>query len=80
MAFFGPGQRSRFFAILNVVPLRLRLKKRCGLALNRNLPFPEGHYLDFEGIPKRGNQKAFKKNVDVFAFLYRNGGDGEEVL
>ena len=43
MASFGPGLRSRFFAILEVVPLRLRLQKRCGLALNQNLPFLDGH-------------------------------------
>ncbi len=45
MASFSPRRRSRFFAILNVVPLRLRLQKSCGLALNRNLPFLDGHYL-----------------------------------
>jgi hypothetical protein len=33
------------FLILDVAPLRLRSKKPCGLGLNRNLPFLDGHYL-----------------------------------
>jgi hypothetical protein len=33
------------FAILGVVSLRLRLQNRCGLGLNRNPPFLDGHYL-----------------------------------
>jgi len=42
-ASFGPGRRFRFFAILEIVTLCLRLQKRSGLALNQNLPFPKGH-------------------------------------
>ena len=33
-SFFGPGQRYRVFAILDVVALRQRLQKRCGIAQN----------------------------------------------
>jgi hypothetical protein len=33
------------FAILGVDGLRLRLRNRCGLGLNRNPPFLDGHYL-----------------------------------
>jgi hypothetical protein len=43
MASFGPGRRSRSFAILDVAPLRLRLQTCCGLGLNQNLPFLDGH-------------------------------------
>jgi hypothetical protein len=32
------------FAILGVASLRLRLRNRCGLGLNRNPPFLDGHY------------------------------------
>ena len=32
------------FAILGVDGLRLRLRNRCGLGLNRNPPFLDGHY------------------------------------
>jgi hypothetical protein len=39
----GPYLRSRSFEILNVAGLRLRFQNRCGLDLNRNLPFPDGH-------------------------------------
>jgi hypothetical protein len=35
------------FAILGVVSLRLRLRNRCGLGLNRNPPFPDGHSFVF---------------------------------
>jgi hypothetical protein len=34
------------FAILGVASLRLRLRNRCGLGLNRNPPFLDGHYPD----------------------------------
>ena len=44
-ASFGPGLRFRFFAILGIAPLCLRLQKRSGLALNQNLLFLDGHYL-----------------------------------
>ena len=43
-ASFGPGRRFRFFAILGIDTLCLRLQKRSGLALNQNLPFPDGHF------------------------------------
>jgi hypothetical protein len=43
MASFGPGRRSRSFAILDVALLRLRLQTRCGLGLNQNPPFLDGH-------------------------------------
>jgi len=43
MASFGPGRRSRSFAILDVALLRLRLQNRCGLGLNPNLPLLDGH-------------------------------------
>jgi hypothetical protein len=36
------------FAILGVDGLRLRLRNRCGLGLNRNPPFLDGHYLDVD--------------------------------
>ena len=50
-ASFGPGRRFRFFAILEIATLylltqgllRRRLQKCSGLALNQNLPFPDGH-------------------------------------
>jgi hypothetical protein len=60
MASFGPYLRSRFFAILSVAALRLRLQKRCGLGLNRNLPFLVEHYL------KKLNLRA-KYNVHIIA-------------
>jgi len=47
MASFAPGQRSRSFAILGVAGLRLRLQNHCGLDLNLNLPFLDGHYVVF---------------------------------
>jgi hypothetical protein len=34
------------FALLGVDGLRLRLRNRCGLGLNRNPPFLDGHYPD----------------------------------
>ena len=33
------------FAILGKASLCLRLRNRCGLGLNRNPPFLDGHYL-----------------------------------
>jgi hypothetical protein len=42
-ASFGPGRRFRFFAILGIDALCLRLQKRSGLALNQNLPFLNEH-------------------------------------
>ena len=33
------------FAILGKAALRLRLRNRCGLGVNRNPPFLAGHYL-----------------------------------
>jgi hypothetical protein len=44
-ASFGPGLRFRFFAILGIAALCLWLQKRSSLALNQNLPFPDGHEL-----------------------------------
>jgi hypothetical protein len=35
--------RSHLFQILDGALLRLRSEKGCGLVLNRNLPFLEGH-------------------------------------
>jgi hypothetical protein len=43
MASFGPALRSRLFAIRDVALLRLWLQKDCGLVLNRNLLFMDGH-------------------------------------
>jgi hypothetical protein len=43
MASCGPALRSRFVKILDVAGLRLRVQRRCGFDLNRNLPFLEGH-------------------------------------
>ena len=43
MASFGPSLRSRSFEILDVANVRLRLKNRCGLGLNQNLPFLDRH-------------------------------------
>jgi len=40
---FGPILRSRIFSILDVGALRLRSKKSCGLVLNQNLLFLDGH-------------------------------------
>jgi hypothetical protein len=39
MASFGPGRRSRDFAILDLALLRLRFQNPCGLGLNQNLAF-----------------------------------------
>jgi hypothetical protein len=36
-------QAFSLFAILGVDGLRLRLRNRCGLGLNRNPPFLDGH-------------------------------------
>jgi hypothetical protein len=36
------------FALLGVAALRLRLRNRCGLGLNQNPPFLDGHELVFE--------------------------------
>ncbi len=44
-ASFGPILRSRIFSILDVDALRLRSKKSCGLVLNQNLLFLDGHKL-----------------------------------
>jgi hypothetical protein len=42
------------FAILGVDGLRLRLRNRCGLGLNRNIPFLDGHerdnFIEFQSI------------------------------
>jgi hypothetical protein len=49
------------FAILGVEGLRLRLRNRCGLGLNRNPPFLEGHQLE-KGSAVHGsavNQSCF---------------------
>ena len=46
-ASFDPGRRSREFEIFNVAGLRLRFQIRCGLGLNQNLLFLDGHYLSF---------------------------------
>jgi len=42
-ASIGPILRSRIFSILDVGALRLRSKKSCGLVLNQNLLFLDGH-------------------------------------
>jgi hypothetical protein len=42
---FRPMPAFSLFAILGVAALRLRLRNRCGLGLNRNPPFLDGHYL-----------------------------------
>ena len=40
---FRPMPAFSLFAILDVEGLRLRLRNRCGLGLNRNLPLLDGH-------------------------------------
>jgi hypothetical protein len=40
---FRPMPAFSLFAILGVDGLRLCLRDRCGLGLNRNLPFLDGH-------------------------------------
>ena len=45
------------FAILGVAALRLRLRNRCGLGLNRNPPFLGGHY-DKDGANDRRRKAA----------------------
>ena len=42
---FRPMPAFSLFAILGVASLRLRLRNRCGLGLNRNPPFLDGHYV-----------------------------------
>ncbi len=42
------GGVSRFFASLNVRPVRLGSQKCSSLALNQNLPFVDGHWFDSE--------------------------------
>ena len=42
---FGPILRSRIFSILDVGALRLWPIKSCGLVLNQNLLFLDGHKL-----------------------------------
>ena len=41
---FRPMPAFPLFALLGVDGLRLRLRNRCGLGLNRNAPFLDGHY------------------------------------
>jgi hypothetical protein len=45
MAYLDPCRRFHSFAILDVALLSLWLQKRCGLDLNLNLPFLDGHRL-----------------------------------
>ena len=52
------------FAILGVVALRLRLRNRCGLGLNRNPPFLDGHYSDQEDF-KRQRRRISYEQPDV---------------
>jgi hypothetical protein len=40
---FRPMPAFSLFDILDVEELRLRLRNRCGLGLNRNPPFLDGH-------------------------------------
>jgi LemA protein len=42
------------FAILAVAALRLRLRNRCGLGLNQNPPFLDGHDLGIAGVCPHG--------------------------
>ena len=42
---FRPMPAFSLFAILGVAALRLRLRNRCGLGLNLNPPFLDGHFL-----------------------------------
>jgi hypothetical protein len=42
-ASFGSELRFRSFEILEIAGLFLRFQNRSGLALNQNLPFPDGH-------------------------------------
>jgi hypothetical protein len=45
---FRPMPAFSLFAILDIEGLRLRLRQRCGLFLNRNPQFLEGHdYQDY---------------------------------
>jgi len=53
------------FAILGVDGLRLRLRNRCGLGLNRNLPFLDGHYSkisDPPGSPAAANRLTRRRH------------------
>jgi hypothetical protein len=43
MASCGPALCSHSFEILTVAELRLRFQKSCGLDLNCNPEFPDGH-------------------------------------
>jgi hypothetical protein len=45
MASCGPYLRSPIFEILDAARLCLRFQKWCGLDLNHNLPFADGHAL-----------------------------------
>ena len=65
MASFGPILRSRKFSILDVAALRLRSKISCGLVLNQNLPFPDGHYL---------TTREKEDNLNTFDFVIIGGG------
>jgi hypothetical protein len=53
------------FAILAVAPLRLRLQNRCGLGLNRNLSFLDGHWMSLStGLDKRFGTIGSGENPD----------------
>ncbi|OEU45065.1 MAG: hypothetical protein BBJ60_09435 [Desulfobacterales bacterium S7086C20] len=45
MAYFGPIRCSPRFSILDAALLRLWCKTLCGLVLDQNLPFLDGHLL-----------------------------------
>ena len=69
MASFGPWRRSRFFAILEIVALCLRLQKRSSPARNQNLPLVNGHWL-------RLLSTLFRPRISAITMLKGENGKG----
>jgi hypothetical protein len=63
MASFGPARRCRDVEILDVAPLRLRFQNRCGLGLDRNLPFLDGYELKI--FRYGANKEGVKGREDI---------------
>ena len=67
MASCGPYLCSRVFALLDVGALRLRMQKRCGLDLNRNLPSLDKNYFYYKCFFFK--RKASNEGRQPFAVL-----------
>jgi hypothetical protein len=79
-ASFGPSRHSRSFEIFDLAPLRLWFQICCGLSLNQNPLFLDGHQLEIFGAAQRCRRSEALYGVDEIGPREKCSRNGSNLL